>query len=301
MSDPCPTVKAMDTDALVAVATVMSVQELLPASPSDLTKILRSRPEREALLSLDPHAPCGDLVNYLCEHVDLGRRDWWFKTVSEIVESNTARPVIAGTPEYPSRLARCWDAPPVLFTTGVVPEMPAVAIVGSRDASDRALADAHELAHTLAQYDVAVVSGLAAGVDAQAHKGALAAGGVTLAVLGTGIRQVFPAENASLSEQIRRDGVLISQFAPDAPRTGTTFLRRNHVIAGLSDASVIIDGRSRSGSRHEIEQAVGYGRPALLWEPVLLSEAWARELADAGQAIFVSSAAEVLAQIGLSN
>lgn len=291
----------MDTDALMAVATVMAVQELLPASPSDLTQILRNRSEREALLSLDHHAPTSDLVSYLCERIDLGRRDWWFKTLSEIVESNTARPVLAGTHGYPARLARCWDAPPILFTTDAIPEMPAVAIIGSRDADDRALADAYELSCRLAQHDVAVVSGLAAGVDTQAHKGALAAGGVTFAVLGTGIRHVFPVENVPLSQDIRRDGVLLSQFAPDAPRTGTTFLRRNHVIAGLSDVSVVIDGRSRSGSRHEIEQAIGYCRPALLWEPVLASEAWARELADTGQATFVSSTDEVLAQIGFSN
>lgn len=290
----------MDTDALMAVATVMSVQELLPASPSDLTHILRNSAEREALLSLDHHAPSSHLVSYLCEHIDLGRREWWFKTLSEVIESNTAHPVLAGTAEYPTRLAQCWDAPPVLFTTDTIPDMPAVAIVGSRGAADRALADAHSLGYTLAHHNVAVVSGLAAGVDTQAHKGALAAGGVTLAVLGTGIRHVFPVENGPLSEEIRRDGVLVSQFAPDAPRTGTTFLRRNHVIAGLSDASLIIDGRDRSGSRHEIEQAVGYGRRALLWEPVLASQAWAHELADTGQATFVSSAADVLGQIGAS-
>lgn len=289
----------MDTGALMAVATVMAAQELLPASSSDLTQILRNSAERQALLDLDHHASSNELVSYLCEHIDHGRREWWFKTLSETVESNTACPVLAGMAEYPTRLAQCWDAPPVLFTTGAVPDTPAVAIVGSRDADYRALSEAHELGYTLAQHRVAVVSGLAAGVDTQAHIGALAADGVTLAVLGTGIRRVFPAENGPLSEQIRRDGVLISQFAPDAPRTGTTFLRRNHVIAGLSDVSVIIDGRCRSGSRHEIEQAVAYGRPALLWEPVLASQAWAHELAGTGQAVFVSSAAEVLDRIGL--
>lgn len=291
----------MDTDALMAVATVMSVQELLPASPSDLTQILSNSTEREALLSLDHHAASSDLVDYLCEHIDLGRREWWFKTLSGLIESKTARPVLAGTSEYPARLARCWDAPPILFTSDAIPDMPAVAVIGSRDTNNRALADAHRLGYTLAQHQVAVVSGLAAGVDTQAHKGALAAGGVTLAVLGTGIRRVFPLDNAPLTEEIRRNGVLISQFAPDAPRTGTTFLRRNHVIAGLADVSIIIDGRHRSGSRHEIEQAVGYGRPALLWEPVLGRQAWAQELAGAGRAMFVSSAAEVIAQIGVAS
>lgn len=288
----------MDTDALLAVATVMAAQELLPASPSDLTQILRSSAQRDALLRLDGHASASDLGSYLCERLDLGRRDWWFKTLSSVVESGAARPILAGTPDYPARLARCWDAPPVLFTTGAVPDIASVAIVGSRDANAGALTDAHNLSYTLAQHGIAVVSGLAAGVDTQAHHGALAAGGVTLAVLGTGIRRVFPVENGRLSDQIRRTGVVISQFAPDAPRTGTTFLRRNHVIAGLSDASIIIDGRSRSGSRHEIEQAIGYERPTFLWEPTLRLEDWAQELAATGRATFIGSAAEVLAHIG---
>lgn len=288
----------MDTDALLAVATVMAAQELLPASPSDLTQILRCSAEHDALFRLDGHASVSDLGSYLCERLDLGRRDWWFKVLSGVVESGAARPILAGTPDYPARLARCWDAPPMLFTTGAVPDIASVAIVGSRDANAGALADAYNLSYTLAQHGIAVVSGLAAGVDTQAHHGALAAGGVTFAVLGTGIRRVFPLENGPLSDQIRRTGVVISQFAPDAPRTGTTFLRRNHVIAGLSDVSVIIDGRSRSGSRHEIEQAIGYERPTLLWEPTLRSEDWAQELAATGRATFVGSAAEVLAHIG---
>ncbi|BBY62038.1 DNA-processing protein DprA [Mycolicibacterium helvum] len=290
----------MDTGALMEVATIMAAQELLPASPSDLTQILRNPAERQALLDLDHHASCGDLVSYLCEQIDVGRREWWFKALSETVESNTACPVLAGTAEYPARLARCWDAPPVLFTTGAVPDGPAVAIIGSREAGDRALSDAQKLGYTLAQHRVVVISGLAAGVDTQAHAGALEADGVTIAVLGTGIRRVFPAENGPLSERIRREGVLISQFAPDAPRTGTTFLRRNHVIAGLSDVSLIIDGRCRSGSRHEIEQAVAYGRPALLWEPVLASQPWAHELVSTGRGMFVSSTDEVLDRIGLA-
>ena len=288
----------MDTDAVLAVATVMVAQELLPASPSDLTQILRDTHQRNALLTLDPHASSSELVGYLCQHIDLGRRDWWFKTLSGVIDSDTALPILAGSADYPERLARCWDAPPLLFTTAVVPNMPSVAIVGSRTANSGALKDAHRLGYTLGQQGIAVVSGLAAGVDTQAHLGALAAGGLTVAVLGTGVRRVFPAANGPLSDEIRRAGVLVSQFGPDAPRTGTTFLRRNHVIAGLSDVSVIVDGRSRSGSRHEIEQAVGYERPALLWEPTLAKEAWAQELVETRRAAFVSSAVEVLAQVG---
>jgi DNA processing protein len=163
--------------------------------------------------------------------------------------------------------------------------------VGSRETTPAALDDAYRLAFELARHQIPVVSGLAAGVDTRAHCGALDAAGLTLAVLGTGIQHVFPAANSQLAESIRHSGVLISQFAPEAPRTGTTFLRRNHVIAGMSDVSVVIDGRARSGSRYEIEQAIGYRRPALLWAPTLESEHWARQLVDQGQVSFVSSTA----------
>ncbi|WP_353366288.1 DNA-processing protein DprA [Mycobacterium sp.] len=179
-----------------------------------------------------------------------------------------------------------------------IPAAHSIAVVGSREASLGALDDAYQLGHELAARGVAVISGLAAGVDTHAHRGALDAGGMTVAVLGTGIRRVFPAENQSLTESIRRDGVLVSQFAPDAPRTGTTFLLRNHVIAGMSQASLVMDGRSRSGSRYEVEQAIGYGRLALLWEPSLGSEQWTQQLVESGQASFVSSTASVLSMLG---
>jgi DNA processing protein len=115
--------------------------------------------------------------------------------------------------------------------------------------------------------------------------------------MGTGITNVYPPQNTDLAEQIRCHGALVSQFAPHAPRTRTTFLRRNHVINGLGDASVIMDGQHRSGSRHEVEQAISYGRPVFMWAPVLTSQRWARQLEAAGFATFISSADEVLSAL----
>jgi DNA processing protein len=151
-----------------------------------------------------------------------------------------------------------------------------------------------ELAATVAAAGAVVVSGLAAGVDGAAHRGALDAAGQTVAVMGTGITHIYPEQNTGLAEEIRRHGVLLSQFAPDAPRTKTTFLRRNHVIAGLSDVSVVMAGQHRSGSRHEVEQAIEYGRPVLMWAPTLAGEQWAQQLVTNGSATFVSSSKEVL-------
>ncbi len=120
--------------------------------------------------------------------------------------------------------------------------------------------------------------------------------------MGTGIDRVFPPEeNIDLAEQIRESGTVLSQFAPSAPRTGTTFLRRNSVIAALTDVSLVMDGRERSGSRHEIEQAIAFGRSALMWAPSLASEDWAQDLANRGLASFVSSVEQVVAKIERSN
>ncbi|RFZ12627.1 hypothetical protein VIMS_03021 [Mycobacterium marinum] len=285
----------MDQEDIRKVATVMAAQEILPGQPSDLSTILADSEQLDALFQspLDL-VHTSELVHYLRENIEPGRIDWWYKVIYQVVESRTAMPVVVGSPDYPARLARCWDAPPVLFVTSAIPTESAVAIVGSRETTPEVLTQTRELAAEFVTAGEVVISGLAAGVDSAAHRGALDVGGQTVAVMGTGITHVYPPQNTDLAEQIRRHGVLVSQFAPHAPRTGTTFLRRNHVIAGLSDASVIMDGQQRSGSRHEVEQAISYGRPVFMWAPALTSQRWARKLEAAGSATFVSSAQEVL-------
>ena len=289
----------MEQDYARTVATVMAAQEVLPGQPSDLSAILADPEQLDALQrpALDS-APASELVGYLRENVEPGRIDRWHKVIDRLMLSRAAMPILAGSADYPKRLARCWDAPPVLFVTASMPSGPAVAIVGSRETTPQVLADTRELAGELASAGVVVVSGLAAGVDGAAHRGALDAHGQTVAVMGTGITSVYPPQHTDLADQIRRYGVLVSQFAPHAPRTGTTFLRRNHVIAGLSDVSVIMDGRQRSGSRHEIEQAITYSRPVLMWAPALTSQPWARQLEAAGAATFVRTAKEILTAVG---
>src|SRR5688500_6411071 len=111
-------------------------------APSDLTQILRSPASCQALLNLDAQLATNELTSYLCEPVDLGRRDWWFKSLCEVVESGIARPILAGTSAYPTKLAECWDALPVLFSSGAIPTAPSVAIVGSRETTPAALDDA---------------------------------------------------------------------------------------------------------------------------------------------------------------
>lgn len=281
------------------VAIVMAALELLPAQPSDLTGILRDPDQFHALVDSDAESYAAELVGYLRGSLDQARIEYWHKQVDRLVASEIAWPILASnlpeTPVYPPRLARCWDAPPVLFSTASIDDatMPSVAIIGSRSASKEVLIETRRLAADLAAMGTIIVSGLAIGVDAAAHEGALDVHGRTVAVLGTGITRVYPEQNTDLAHRIRDTGVLVSQFAPYAPRTRTSFLQRNHVIAGLSDVSVIMAGEYRSGSRHEIRQAMEYGRTVLMWRPALEGQQWAQKLADAGEATFISEADDV--------
>jgi DNA processing protein len=283
----------MEQDYIRKAAIVMASLELLPAQPSDLTGILRDPDQFHALIDQNAQNYETDLVGYLRENLDSTRIEHWHKQLEKLIANDVAAPALAADlpdqPRYPVRLARCWDAPPILFGSNEVrDDQPTVAIIGSRAAEQGTLVETRALAGELAAAGITIVSGLAIGVDAAAHQGALDVDGYTIAVLGTGITRIYPEQNADLADRIRATGTLLSQFAPYAPRTRTSFLRRNHVIAGLSDVSIIMTGETRSGSRHETEQALKYGRTVLMWEPALVDQKWARQLAKSGRAAFIS-------------
>jgi DNA processing protein len=136
----------------------------------------------------------------------------------------------------------------------------AVAVVGSRRATAAAMARAEALAAQLARRDVVVISGGAVGIDAAAHRGALAAAGRTVAVLGTGIDQVYPDRHAALFDQIAERGALVSMFKDGTPPRPGNFVARNALIAGLSQAVVVVEAQLRSGSLSTARWARAQGR-----------------------------------------
>ena len=151
---------------------------------------------------------------------------------------------------YPPSLKEIDDPPGLLFLRGSLrPEdRLAVAIVGTRHATHYGLRQAERLAAGLARAGVTVVSGLARGIDAAAHRGALAAGGRTLAVLGSGVLNIYPPEHDMLAEELLQQGALISESPPQAaPRTGS-FPQRNRIISGLALGTVIVEAGLRSGA-----------------------------------------------------
>jgi len=161
---------------------------------------------------------------------------------------------------YPRQLAAVPGMPPALFVEGD-PEYlsrPQVAIVGSRAATAAGRETAFDLAARLAAAGFAITSGLAAGIDGQAHRGALAAQGVTIAVCGTGLDRVYPAEHRELAARIAANGALVSEFPTGTPPASRNFPCRNRLMSGLARGVLVVEAAARSGSlitaRHAGEQ-----------------------------------------------
>jgi DNA processing protein len=152
-------------------------------------------------------------------------------------------------------------------------ERPCVAIVGTRQVSVEGAARARRLARGLAERDVVIVSGLARGVDTEALNAAIEAGGRVVAVIGTPIDRAYPAENARLQENIYRDHLLVSQFAPGSRVFPSHFPERNKLMAALSDATVIIEAGEGSGTLHQAAECVRLGRALFIAENVLQNSA----------------------------
>ena len=218
---------------------------------------------------------------------------------------------------YPENLRVTGDRPPLLFVMGELlnSDQRAVAVIGSRQASDAGLATARAVSEALASAGFTVISGLAAGVDAEAHRAVLAlrasqpepSGGFsrrsrsvaarTIAVLGTGLDRVYPPEHAELQAQVARHGAIVSQFWPGSPPTARSFPARNAVMSGMSLGSVIIEASEHSGTRIQARQALAQGRLVVLMRPVLNS-AWARSLAELPGVVVASEPGDVLDLFG---
>ena len=164
--------------------------------------------------------------------------------------------------DYPSRLLEIANPPSMLFIHGD-PELlclPQLAIVGSRNPTSGGRRSAQEFAEHLATAGLVISSGLAIGIDAAAHQGALTADGLTLAVTGTGLDKVYPAQNRTLAHEIARQGVLISEFPTGTPPLPAHFPRRNRILAGLALGALVVEAALKSGSLITARLAAENGR-----------------------------------------
>lgn len=165
-------------------------------------------------------------------------------------------------PRYPARLREAGSPPPALFCNGDpdLLALPQLAIVGSRTATPQGLDNARDFAGELARRGVAITSGLALGIDGAAHRGALAADGLTLAICGTGLDRVYPARHRELAHEIAARGLLVSEFSPGTAPKAEHFPRRNRIISGLALGVLVVEAARQSGSLITAKLAMDQGR-----------------------------------------
>jgi DNA processing protein len=163
---------------------------------------------------------------------------------------------------YPGALLEIADPPPLLYLKGRIELLsrPALAVVGSRNASMQGMANAEHFSHALSEADLTIVSGLALGIDAAAHRGGLHGIGSTIAVIGTGIDIVYPHSNRALAGLIAEQGCIVSEYALATPALPANFPRRNRLISGLARAVLVIEAAARSGSLITARMAGEQGR-----------------------------------------
>lgn len=163
---------------------------------------------------------------------------------------------------YPQALLQIADPPPLIYAKGQLEILgrPAIAIVGSRNASTQGEKNAEDFAYALSQRGLCIVSGMALGIDGAAHLGALKANGATIAVVGTGLDIVYPARHRELAHQIAEHGLILSEFALGTPSRAQNFPRRNRLISGLSLGCLVIEANVQSGSLITARLAAEQGR-----------------------------------------
>lgn len=179
-----------------------------------------------------------------------------------LIEAHGVRPVPLGDPEYPARLAAIPDPPPLVYFRGELTpgDADAVAIVGSRTCTAYGRRVAEKIAAGLARAGWTVVSGLARGIDGAAHRGALDAGGRTVAVLAGGLSRIYPPEHTDLADAVAKQGCLVTETPLTVSPQAGMFPARNRIISGLSRAIVVVEAGERSGALITVEHAADQGR-----------------------------------------
>ena len=220
-------------------------------SPKNIFKA--SRAQLEAVEKIGPKI-ADEILN--CDKEKMIKREF------KLADRYGVKPISYLDKDYPESLKEIYDPPIILYVKGdIIPEDKfAVAIVGSRNASRYGIATAERLGFELAVRGFTVASGLARGIDAFGHKGALKAKGRTLAVLGCGLAEIYPPEHLDLAEDIAKAGAVVSEFPMETPPYKDNFPRRNRIISGLSLGVVVVEAAKNSGALITADFALEQGR-----------------------------------------
>jgi DNA processing protein len=286
-------------DATIDLLTIALLPDVGPRTARDLAA---AAPLSEVLASPGDHAPALTVR---------ARRFLASGEARRRAEAELARAAALGVrivgwdePDYPELLRRIYDPPPVLWVRGRLVEGEggrSVAVVGSRAASPQGRALAHALARDLGASGTTIVSGLARGIDAAAHQGAVRAGARTVAVLGSALDCLYPKENAGLAAVIAERGAVVSELPSGTAAQPGTFPRRNRILAGWGTGVVVVEATQRSGALITARCALEEGREVLAvpGHPSHAQAAGTNQLIRDGAAL-VRDAADVAAELGLT-
>jgi DNA processing protein len=293
-----------------ALAACLVLQATTPLPTRELTAFLESFPDPVACLNADSkrwrEAGLGAAAaDALARQRDAwqARRDTTLLGAHERLQRLGVEALTVCDAHYPPLLRAIDSPPPLLYLRGRIESLSArqVAIVGSRRASPLGEKAAAEIAAQLAALGLGVVSGLARGIDAAAHRGALAGGGMTLAVMATGIDRIYPAVHRDLAGDIAASGCLLSEFPPLTEPLRHNFPRRNRIISGLAEATVVVEAALPSGSLITANTALQQGREvfALPWSIFHHNGRGCLQLLRDGAAL-VQEARDIAEVLGLS-
>lgn len=293
----------MNTDCRTAALAWLSSAGL---APEYLREVLEAEPDPERILmhfqsrgELPGERPLPEKIRrMLKKNCQSDQMSFW----TGLIEKYQIKGMTVTGEDYPGRLLPLSESPAILFYQGspAAADRPSAAMVGSRSASYKGLDAARRIAEHLSRNGIAIVSGLAYGIDAAAHQGCLKGGSPTIAILGCGLDQDYPQENALLRREIlSRGGLVLSEYPPGEKPLGWHFPYRNRIISGMGDCLILMEARIRSGSMTSVQHALNQGRDVFVYpgEPGSPKSEGNHQLLREG-AIYFTSAEDIMEDMG---
>lgn len=222
----------------------------------------------------------------------------------DYIEKNSIRTIFYQDEEYPNKLRHCDDGPVVLFGKGKLDfNSRNIAIVGTRKATPYGKKMVDEFIEDLVDYDVQIISGLAFGIDIHAHKKSLEKKIPTIAVLGTGFDKLHPAEHRNIAVQMEQEGGIITEFLGESVVDASNFPKRNRIVAGISEATVVVESADKGGSMITARLAMDYNRDVFAFpgNADKFSSAGCNSLIKSNKAMLITSAEDVIKTMAWEN
>jgi len=219
-------------------------------------------PQKVLSATLKDIVASGIVPSKVAENIKEFDAETFLKKEYDLIKRHNGEIICLGQKDYPQALSEIADPPPVLYIKGKIKKQDsaAIAIIGSRRASVYGVSIAEKFSAGLCDYGITVVSGMARGVDTAAHRGALRANGRTIAVLGSGLACIYPAENKKIFDAISASGAVISEFPMSTAPLACNFPRRNRIVSGLSLGVVVVEAAKRSGALITADFALEHGK-----------------------------------------